>query len=48
MIMKVTYGHDIDKAKYDCVALIMEADKRVVFEGPAGTTVCDILPNVSL
>ena len=44
MIVKVTYGHDIDKAKYDYVELITEADKRVVFEGPAGTTIFDILP----
>ena len=44
MIVKVTCDHDIDKAKYDYVELITEAAKRVVFEGPAGTTIFDILP----
>ena len=45
MMVKVTYGHGIDKAKYDYVELSTETDKRVVFEGPLGTTIFDMLPS---
>ena len=44
IILKVIYGHDIDKTKYDYVELILEADARVAAEGSPGTTIFDILP----